>query len=482
MKEKKESAILQAIGVVMLVVVLYMISRLLGLDSKPIVVKSEMAVLMIVIAAAYIWQKRTQNAESTIKMIMIGGMIMRIGYMIYTDCNVRAHDLWEIDVNSTGHAGYLLRLIENHRLPESNYLQLYQQPFYYLISSCFSIFINFILRCKEPYYLVDAAKTVSCAASCISLLVCRKLFEECGLKAEEIKNAMLLTAFLPVFYLTGGRVGPNALAAMFMLLAFLYTMRWIKQPDWKNTIILAVVYGLGVMTKISSGVIAIMTALTFIKKLFCRSGSKEKAVLMLKYVVFGMISLPLGLWYSVRNYILFHQSLNYVLPQGKSSTLYTGMHSVAERLFGIDFANLIYSPYTNVFEDYNAPVYYVKSSLFGEFTYQVPGFIPVLLLLCAVLLSAAVFAAIVWQIVKNRADKAGNLVAMMFLLFYGNMLWFYLQYPHGCSMDFRYMTFIVAPAAILLSKYMAAHPKSQRGLNYVLWGEAICSCIMYCMI
>lgn len=482
MKEKKESAILQAIGVVIVVVVLYIIGRLLGLDSKPIVVKSEMAVLMIVIAAAYVWQKRTQNVEGAVKVIMIGGMVMRIGYMIYTGCDVRSHDLYPMEVNGTRHAGYLLWMIENHRLPESNAKELYQQPFYYFVSSCFSIFINFILRCKEPYYLVDAAKTVSCAASCISLLVCRKLFEECGLKAEGIKNAMLLTAFLPVFYLTGGRVGPNALAAMFMLLAFLYTLRWMKQPDWKNTIILAVIYGLGVMTKISCGVIAIMTALIFIGKLFCRSELKEKAALLLKYVVFGMISLPLGLWFSVRNYILFQQPLNYVLRQSDSSTLYVGMHSVVERLFGIDVANLIHSPYTDVFEDYNAPVYYVKSSLFGEFTYQVPGFIPVLLLLCAVLLSAAVFAAIVWQIVKNRADKAGNLVAMMFLLFYGNMLWFYLQYPHGCSMDFRYMTFIVAPAAILLSKYMAAHPKSQRGLNYVLWGEAICSCIMYCMI
>lgn len=482
MKESKDREILPIISVVLLVVASYIISRILGLESKPLVVKSEMAVLMIVIALAYIYQKRVQNVNGAINLIMIGGMVMRIGYMLYTDCNVRSHDLWEMNADASGHAGYLLTLLEKHHLPENNYLQWYQQPFFYLAGACFSRIINSILSCKETYYLVDAAKTVSCAASCISLFVCKKIFEECNLKAEQIENAILLTAFLPVFYLTGGRIGPNALAAMFMLLAFLYTLRWRKYPDWKNTILLAVIYGLGVMTKISCGVIAVVTIIVFLGKLLQKGGIREKGMLLLKYTVFGMVSLPLGLWYSVRNYILFKQPLNYVLRQEDSSDLFTGMHSIVERMIGIDLSNLIQSPYTNVWEDYNAPVYYIKSALFGEFTYHIPGWIPVLLLLCAAILSAAVVMAIIWQLWKNRADKTGNLVVAAFLIYYVNMLWFYYQYPHGCSMDFRYMMFIVAPAGVLLAKYMNAQSGSGRGLKYVLWGQAICSCIMYCII
>lgn len=492
MEARKNSVLPQAVGIVCLVILLYMAGRLLGLENRPVVVKSEMAVLMLTAALVCTWQAGRKNGRGMLQMIIVGGMVMRIGYMLYTGCMVRSHDLWEIDINSAGHAGYLLRLAEEHRLPESNALQLYQQPFYYLAGACFSKIINFFLGSRDPYYIVDAARTVSCSASCISLVVSRKLFEECGLDEEGTRNAMLLMAFLPVFYLTGGRVGPNALACLFMLLAFLYTLRWRKNPDWKNTLALAVIYGLGVMTKISVAALAPLTAVVFAEKLFgARKGEEKRTVresilrkcfLLLKFAVFGCVSLPLGLWYSVRNRILFAQPFNYVLRQPDSSSLYTGMHSLPQRLLGIDIANLLAGPYANVYEDYNAPVYYVKSALFGEFVYDVPGWIPVMLLLCAVLLSAAVLAALIRQLVWGRKDGTGNLAAAVFLLYYVSVLWFYYRFPHGCSMDFRYMMFIAAPAGILLAGFMKNCPESRKGLKLLLWGEAFFSCLMYCMI
>lgn len=482
MKDKKENILLQSMVIILLVVLSYILARILGLTTRPRVVKCEMAVLMIVALLTYISRIRKGDLDGAVSMIIAGGIIMRIGYMLYTNVDVRSHDLFEIDVNGAGHAGYLLTVMKKHCLPTSNSLQLYQQPFYYIIGACFSGLIHLFLEYKNDFYLVDAAKTVSCMASCISILIYKRILEECDLNKEQIKNAMLAVTFIPAFYLTGGRVGVNALATMFMMLAFLYTLRFMKSPDWKNTIVLAVIYGFGVMTKISCAVLAIFTAWIFIKKLMEKKEWKERRELLFKYTLFGMISLPLGLWYSVRNYILFRQPLNYVLRQSDSSELYTGNYSVVRRLIGVDISNLLKSPYVNVREDYNAPVYYMKSALFGELTYLIPGFLPVILLWCTVIVSFAVFAAIIWQFTKNRKDKMGNLVAAVMLWYYGNMLFFYYQYPHGCSMDFRYMLFITVPTGILLVKYMSAYPLNSRSINWVIWGEVICSCVMYCMI
>ena len=77
---------------------------------------------------------------------------------------------------------------------------------------------------------------------------------------------------------------------------------------------MAVIYGLGVMTKVSVGVIALFTAVVFVIMLVktVKTDAKQWKMLMLRYIVFGLISLPLGLWYSVRNYRMFGQPLGYV--------------------------------------------------------------------------------------------------------------------------------------------------------------------------
>ena len=479
----KKNELLQYVGITVLVVVAYILCRLLGLNKNAFVIKFIMLTLITILFVNLLVSSLKQSDEGrSISIIIWIGLIMRIGYMLYTDCDVRGHDLWEIDIDAKGHAGYILTLMEKHQLPESNTLQFYQAPFFYILGALFSNVINWILNTEELFYLVDAAKTVSCVASCISLFVCKKVYEECNMSLKEQRFALMVTTFLPAAYLTGGGVNPDALASMFMMLAFLYTLRFMKCPSWKNTVILAIIYGFGVMTKISCAVVAPMTAILFLRTLY-REVKKENAKqIVLKYFVFAIISLPLGLWYSIRNYVLFQQPLNYVLELPESISLYTGMHSIPQRLFGVDVSNLIHSPYVNLLDDYNAPAYYLKSSLFGEFSYNVPGWIPVLLLLCATIISIVAVISMIWQLVKNRKDEKGTISVLLFLLFYGSVLYFYYQYPFSCSMDFRYMIFCVIPISVVLGKYVISHQEISRWVNVALWGGAMSSCLMYCII
>lgn len=422
------------------------------------------------------------NTKFMIILVITLGIIIRIGYMLYTPCTVRSHDLWLLDANSSGHAGYLLNLIQRGRLPESNVRQFYQQPFYYICGAIFSKIINTVRHTKNVYALVDAAKTVSCLASCISLFACLQIFKECNISERGILPAISLVAFLPAFYLTGGRVCPDALAAMFMILAFLYTLRWLKQPGWKNTIFLAFIYGFGMMTKISCATMALITACLFLWKFIKEIKEKRGRKLFLKFIVFGIISLPLGLWYSIRNYIKFGQPLNYVLEQSKQTTLYTGNKSIIQRIISIDIGNWLKTPYANPWTDYNFPVYALKSALFGEFSYNIKGIYPALLLIFATAL-AIICAFIIWKAIKtSRKNRYTKIALASFLIFYANMVYFYICYPFGCSMDFRYMTFLVVPVGILFGQYMMYEHKYQYWIRIICWGYSISSCLMYCLI
>lgn len=471
--------------IIWVILISYILCRLLGQpDGTAWPIKLAMGIFIAVPICQTVRDKKRDNLkyEDLVHRIIFMGIVMRIGYMLYTGCIVRSHDLGELSYDYSGHAGYLLCIIENCTLPGTNSGQFYQQPLFYLTGGFVSRCINAVLGSGNAMDLVDAAKTVSCAASCISLLVAERIMVFCGLRDRGLAIAMTLMAFLPGFYLAGGRINPDMLAFMFMMLAVLYTLRWIRNPDWKNTIILALIYGFGMMTKISCGIIAVVTAIVFVLKLI--EAAKERRLLPLakKYAVFSAVSLSLGLWYSVRNYIAFGQSLNYVLLIDRNSDIYTGNYSIFQRLIGIDIRNLISTPYAHPFDDYNFPVYSLKSSLFGEFTYDVGNIIPSVLLCIAAILSAFFVIALVKILRDKEISFYQKFFCILAIWLYVSGLWFYYNYPFGCSMDYRYLLILTLPAAVILGSCSSFSEKSRYCLNVLLGGFGIMSCMMYCVI
>lgn len=84
--------------------------------------------VLVLLIGGYLICQEGINSKKTIKCIILVGFIMRIGYMLYTPCNVRSHDLWNFTVDSGGHAGYILNILEGN-LPQSNLLQYYHHLF-----------------------------------------------------------------------------------------------------------------------------------------------------------------------------------------------------------------------------------------------------------------------------------------------------------------------------------------------------------------
>ena len=459
MNQIKKTSVATAV-IVITVIASYIIAHLTGAQQSRLYIKIAMCTALALTAVIASVNIRTMTCHDIhyydviIIAIMAAGIIMRIGYMLYTPCNIRQHDLWGFDADAGGHAAYILNLMQYHRLPLSNKLQFYQQPFFYIAGSL--IVVNSILNTSSAYELADAARTAACTASCLMLPASDALCRECGIGGRGRVISTALVACSPVFYMTAGMLTPDSLSTLLMVLAVLYTIKWSNDCSWKNTVLLAVIYGLGVMTKVSVGVIALFTAVVFVIRLVktVKTDAKQWKMLMLRYIVFGLISMPLGLWYSVRNYRMFGQPIGYVPDIGGSrSKLYTGDRSIAARIFTFSIDNIMKGPYADVFNDYNAPAYYLKSSLFGEYRYEVPAIIPAVLLFAALFITFIAVVAVIYQLIhlKNKSI-AYYAVPVVSVLMYASVTYFYMKYPYGCSMDYRYMGLLSVMAGAALGR------------------------------
>ena len=440
-------------GIALIILLAYTLQGTLFAVASISKIQMGMIVALLVTGAVFVWirGKGKLTDDRAVFLLIVVGWIMRIGYMLYTPCNIRSHDLGKIDVNGYMHAAYLLQLIKNGHLPGNNWGQFYQQPLFYLLGAGISKILNGIMGRTADIYLVDAAKTVSCFASCALLLLVNDFGKFLKQKRNGRLLAMAIIVFLPQYYLLAGRVNVDSLAVFLMAGAILYTFRWQQDKTVKNTVILALFYGLGMMTKITCGVIAVFTAWVMLKALLKDRKTAKKEKILPKLFLFGAISFPLGLWYSIRNYRLFGQELTYVVgvANGPDSDLYVGNVPYFQRFVSLDLSNLFATPYASPVDNYNYPVYLLKTALFGEFTYNVEAYIPTILLFTGFVLT--VLFVFCWLFVKKEGVYRQLSAVSALLLLFG--VYFNVSSPYGCSMDFRYLAVLPVPWA-LLSGYL----------------------------
>lgn len=436
---------------------IYLVSTILHLDESPKIIQMLMLFMSLLPISYYYLYKRNSKLDSSnlITLTLLLGCILRIGYTLYTRCDIRQHDLGLFDPDSPGHAGYILTLMLTHKLPETNAGQFYQPPLFHLLSTLISSVVNGILGHKDYFSLVNAAKLVSCFSSCALLFLCNDLGDELQLKPSNKLLALLIIAFSPALIIISATVNNDALVTFFIVLSILYTYRWQKEQSYKNTILLALCFGLGMMTKLSIGVFALFTAIVMLNTLFraLKQNIKLLKEYLLKLVCFGLISFPLGLWFHIRNYIRFHQPFGYVLQIPEAEPIFCGDVPLFQRFIKLDIANLLATPYANPIEDFNYPVYLLKSSLFGEYHIDIALWIPIILIFLNIVLSICLLWALYCLIKSHIAYPPlvrSGMISLWLLTVISN-LYFNIQYPFGCTMDFRYMFLALITGAFMIA-------------------------------
>ena len=372
--------------------------------------------LCIILAIGYfivgVHREKTKNEnvrgdtkfEKMCLLILILGVIMRIGYTMYTPWYERFHDIGNAALEDTGHASYILHLYEG-RLPASNEYQFYHPPLYHILSAITMHIVAFLTKRANGAEVIEAAKLVSCLAAVGTLFQIRKFLKDLKIQEDASVLIMAIVAFLPNFYLMAGRINNDSLVVFFMITAIRYTYKWCEEQTYVNLVPLALCYGLGMMTKTSCGILAVFTGIWMIELFYKKVKEKQWKTILPQFIVFGCISFPLGLWYQIRNLRLFGQSFNYVHKIGENSPTYIGMHPALERMLPFGDTTFWNNVYNDPYGDYHLPSYLIKSAMFGEFNFEIEEFLPRLLLLCNLLLVIASLIAMVYILIKGTETR-----------------------------------------------------------------------------
>jgi 4-amino-4-deoxy-L-arabinose transferase-like glycosyltransferase len=278
------------------------------------------------------------------------------------------------------------------------------------------------------------------------------------------KTNLLLAVFLVLFprhIQFAGMLNNDAISYMLATLALYYALKWWKGAKSPVHILLcSLSVGLGMMAKLSSATVCVPIAGIFIYEFIRTLLKKDDALklwqMVLQYGAFLCICAPIGLWFQLYASIRFDQPLGFVFSN-LNKKLYTGHHSLWGR-FGItlDISEYLASLYCRPFEgNYNLFNYALKSSIFGEFTYNQGdawGAVSVLFAYMGIafLIFGGIWAVVLWW--KSRKGEDGVFrqnspvchkdVLFTALLIASQVLseiYFYVKMPYGCTMDFRYI-------------------------------------------
>ena len=166
--------------------------------------------------------------------------------------------------------------------------------------------------------------------------------------------------------------------------------------------------------------------------------------------LFGVICCPLGLWWSVRNYLRFGVKPNYVPSLSNADVQYIGDLTAKHRLTDFSFSQIkiVFEQWGGEsYKEYNPTIAMLKNSIFGEginetFFPKNAMLVPYALFWIALVLAVIAFIAML-IVLFVKTDNARFTEKLMLTVVYatilGNYYNFCIKYPFICTMNFRYI-------------------------------------------
>ena len=464
------------------VFILFMLTWCLKLKNNMNAMHSCMIIAeaCLFIYAFYLKKKENLDAKKLLSIIMYAGMIIGVGNMLGTHIFDKGYDQGSISSAAKGHFGYILNLIEGH-LPRDNGEQYYQPPLFHFIAS---FFVRFGQMCTggNDEDAMQFVQIVNGSVYCFLLIAVKNFIVD--IKAEKKYFwVMLITAFHPSFMLMGLRGNNDMLATFFIVLCLTNTYKWYVKRDMKTIIVLAFSFGLGMMTKISVGTIAILTGIVMIYCLVKDFKQKQYKKIICQLAVFAVICLPLGMWYPIRNLVLFNQPLGYVQMLPTNIPIYKGDIAWYKRFFGFDIIDLLKKPFFYYPDGYSIPIQVIKTSMFAEVKYESNLFMcSILVLVNIITIITAVVSAVYVGVKGKNCDKKIRVGALaMWIIIMVSYVQFNVQYPHLCTADFRYIAITAPLGAVFMSEAICCtnNIKIKKIIKAVMLAFAICVASIY---
>lgn len=395
-------------------------------------------------------------------LIMGLGFLVKLYYVLVTSVYTRQHDVFSFD-SSSGHAGYIEYLLQNHHLSDfdpRDRWQFVHPPLHHAISAVWIYLHENILRVgRNPAR--ESLQMLTLFYSVCIVISAYRIFKLLGVKGKVLYISLMIASFHPAYILLSGSINNDVLTAALVMGAVASTLEWCHEPNLKNILKIALCIGLAMMTKISAATVAPPVALVFLI-VFIRNFKDKGKVLFGQFCAFGAVCIPLGLWFGIRNYIKWKIPLTFVSEMDKGCLQYIGDKPFLQRIkdfslyqFSSPFEQWAWLDENGAikgYNEFNPLVSLLKNSLFGEYindgcfmsAYTV--IFAKLLFWVNFLLATLAFVYMIYHCVRKPNIQKLFLGAFHITL----MISFYkaaADYPFTCTMNFRYITPIVITGA-----------------------------------
>lgn len=387
--------------------------------------------------------------EELVLLILFGAFAIRLFYAVMVQAHIYQNDVGGLFPGNEGHLGYVYSFYSTWRMPKENpmeYYQYYQAPFFHIISAVFVKLFTVIGFVMDE--INELLQIVSVLYGTLTLFFVNKIGRKLKVPVWSRAVVMGIAGFLPWGIIQGAALNNDGLMVLFDVMALYFTLVWYEESKYSTILIMAVCIGCSMMTKISGALAAPAMAVLMLHKVW--KERKQWTSYLKQFLCFGAVAFPLGLWYPVRQFILYRMPPGFVPRIPETDMQFIGMYSKWQRFF--DFSNAFESlslRWNNTEAvDYNIPISLVKFAAFGEGNYchinrvlTITGTILFWMTLVILALMAVVF--ILWLFVGRQQAVQKVFISVLFAVSLFSYVKFNLAYPFVCTMHIRYIMLAV---------------------------------------
>jgi len=417
-------------------------------------------------------KSKTLGRTFGVHMILAAGALLRLFYVAFSTIYERQYDIGMIDLDaghtvSGGHLAYI-QYIYHNGMPDFDPTSVYQfhhPPLHHGICAIWMKFCSLFIRNTDV--LEESIQVVPFVCSLLTLWMIYKIAKQLNLSDKAVCFVMAVMAFHPSLVLLSGSVNNDCMALLFTVLIVYWTIEWSQSLSFKAIIMLALSIGLGMLVKQNVAEMAFPVAMVFIYVFIKNSKIKDKCKrLLTQFTIFGLISIPVGMSFYVRNLVKFNMSMFWVYELPEDSWQYTGNVPVINRfLWPVPSEMVDNLLHFKLGCGYNVWMQIIRTSALGEWDMANVGkpvkMLAVLLMLLGALLAFIAFWCFMKVFVVDGIKKVISVLpkyqsqnevteekmdASIYLLFvvgyFVNMLCYFIfayKYPQECSMNFRYI-------------------------------------------
>lgn len=397
------------------------------------------------------------------------GYFLRFGYILRFPYYQMQHDVRTFE-DTDGHAGYIAYLYHEGHLPDFDVRevwQFYHPPLHHALCAGWMHLLDALHLPEEQIF--EGIQVLPFTYSCLMLAVFALLLGHFELKGAAFVIPFSIMALHPSQIILAGSLNNDMLSILFMGASLLLTLRWYREPKTGTLIGLALTIGLGMFTKLSAWMTAPAAAALFLLKLI-NDPKGQRCKRLMQYVLFGVICIPIGLFWSARNYLGWEVPPSYIPMLADDSAQYVGNHPIWERLFDLSphqfrYIYDCYEIYGQDYSEYNPFIGLLKTAVFDEFvgTKRFPAVTGVgeVLFWTQVLLVVLTILAGIRLLHQKGLDPEKLALLVTYGVTLVSYVSFCIAYPHTCTQSFRYAVPTLYTSLLFLGIWIGTGTKSK---------------------